>query len=62
MDMLLNPLDRRHRLRDDIPVVPGAFPWSDIFPPSYATCRACCGARNGRWAATSGWISALPDT
>ncbi|AWM29827.1 Octaprenyl diphosphate synthase (plasmid) [Sinorhizobium fredii CCBAU 25509] len=26
MDMLLNPLDRRHRLRYDIPVVPGAFP------------------------------------
>lgn len=25
-DMLLNPLDRRHRLRHDIPVVPGAFP------------------------------------
>ncbi|WP_095204642.1 cytochrome P450 [Mesorhizobium carmichaelinearum] len=26
MDMLLNPLNRRHRLRHDIPVVPGAFP------------------------------------
>ncbi|AWO89204.1 MULTISPECIES: cytochrome P450 [Bradyrhizobium] len=26
MDMLLNPLNRRHRLRNDIPVVPGAFP------------------------------------
>ncbi|MFS8116725.1 cytochrome P450, partial [Rhizobium jaguaris] len=26
MDMLLNPLNRRHRLRDDIPVMPGAFP------------------------------------
>ncbi|MET4296995.1 hypothetical protein ACVW1A_000311 [Bradyrhizobium sp. LB1.3] len=37
-------------------------PWSGIFPPSSATCRACCGARNGRWAATSGWSSALPDT
>ncbi|PLU56625.1 cytochrome P450, partial [Sinorhizobium medicae] len=24
--MLLNPLNRRHRLRHDIPVVPGAFP------------------------------------
>ncbi|MBB4263812.1 cytochrome P450 [Bradyrhizobium sp. CIR3A] len=26
MNMLLNPLNRRHRLRHDIPVVPGAFP------------------------------------
>lgn len=26
MHMLLNPLDRRHRLRYDIPVAPGAFP------------------------------------
>ncbi|MBP2449550.1 cytochrome P450 [Rhizobium leguminosarum] len=26
MDMLLNPLNRRHRLRYDIPVLPGAFP------------------------------------
>ncbi|MGR9061699.1 cytochrome P450 (plasmid) [Rhizobium leguminosarum] len=26
MDMLLNPLNRRHRLRHDIPVLPGAFP------------------------------------
>lgn len=41
MHMLLNPLDRRHRLRYDIPVVPGAFPWSGIFPRLSATCRAC---------------------
>ena len=33
---------------------PALFPWSGIFPPSSATCRACCGVRNGRWAATSG--------
>ncbi|WP_105375015.1 cytochrome P450 [Neorhizobium huautlense] len=32
MDMLLNPLNRRHRLRYDIPVMPGAFPMVGHLP------------------------------
>lgn len=32
MDMLLNPLNRRHRLGHDIPVVPGAFPLARHLP------------------------------
>ncbi|WP_183928491.1 cytochrome P450 [Rhizobium mongolense] len=32
MDMLLNPLNRRHRLRHDIPVMPGAFPMVGHLP------------------------------
>ncbi|SDD80179.1 Cytochrome P450 [Bradyrhizobium brasilense] len=32
MDMLLNPLNRRHRLRNDIPILSGAFPMVGHLP------------------------------
>ncbi|MGY4412507.1 cytochrome P450 [Bradyrhizobium sp. LB7.1] len=40
MDMLLNPLDRRHRLRHDVPVVPGAFPLVGHLPAIVCDLRA----------------------